>query len=83
MNLNIQKSSVIWFSIKPSTASFPPVMVNDVALSVVIKQKYLGMIFDSQLNWSHHMAAVCKSMSYYLMMIGSHAKTYHPLLSRS
>ena len=64
----------MWFSIKPSAASLPPVMVDDVALSVVSKQKYLDVMFDSQLNWSHHVAAVCKSMSYYLMMIGSHAK---------
>ena len=64
----------MWFSIKTSAASLPPVMVDDVALSVVSKQKYLDVMFDSQLNWSHHVAAVCKSMSYYLMMIGSHPK---------
>ena len=43
MKLNLQKSSTMWFSIKPSAASLPPVMVNDVALSVVSKQKYLGV----------------------------------------
>ena len=44
-------------------------MANDM-IDVVSKQKYLGMMFDSQLNWSHHVASVCKSMSYYLVLIG-------------
>ena len=74
MRLNLKKSSVMWFSIKPSAVAVPPVMVGDAALSVVCKQKYLGVMFDSQLNWSHHVASVCESMSYYLALIGSHAK---------
>ena len=49
-------------------------MVGDTALSVVSRQKYLGVVFDSQMNWHHHVAGVCKSMSYFLMMIGSHTK---------
>ena len=49
-------------------------MVGDTALSVVCKQKYLGVIFDSQLNWSNHVASLCKSMSYYLALIGSHVR---------
>ena len=71
MRLNLKKSSVMWFSIKPSAAAVPHVMI---ALSVVCKQKYLGVMFDSQLNWSHHVASVCKSMSYYLALICSHAR---------
>ena len=74
MRLNLKKSSVMWFSIKPSAAAVPRVMVGDTALSVVCKQKYLGVIFDSQLNWSNHVASVCKSMSYYLALIGSHVR---------
>ena len=49
-------------------------MVGDTVLSVVCKQKYLGVMFDIQLNWSHHVASVCKSMSYYLALIGSHVR---------
>ena len=52
MRLNFKKSSVMWFSIKSSTVAVPPVM------AVVCKQKYLGVMFDSQLNWSHHVASV-------------------------
>ena len=65
----------MWFSIKPSPTEAPPIVVNNTALSVVCKQRYLGVIFDSHLKWTHHVASVCKSMSYYLMMIGSHAKS--------
>ena len=82
MKLNLKKSSIMWFSIKPSTTTAPPVVVNDTALSVVCKQKYLRVMFDSQLKWTHHVASVCKSMSYYLMLISSHAKVYHLQLSR-
>ena len=32
------------------------------------------MVFDGQLNWCNHVVGVCKSMSCFLMMIGSHAK---------
>ena len=74
MQLNLKKSSIMWFSIKPPAVLSPPVVVGDTALSVVSRQKYLGVMFDSQLNWHHHVAGRCKSMSYYLMMIGSHAK---------
>ena len=74
MRLNLKKSSMMWFSIKPSAAAVPHVMVGDTVLSVVSKQKYLGVMFDSQLNWSHHVASVCKSMSYYLALIGSHIR---------
>ena len=74
MRLNLKKSSVMWFSIKPSAAAVPHVMVGDTVLSVVSKQKYLGVMFDSQLNWSHHVASVYKSMSYYLALIGSHIR---------
>ena len=50
MRLNLKKSSVMWLSIKQSAAAVPQVMIGDTALSVVCKQKYLGVMFDSQLN---------------------------------
>ena len=66
---------VLWFSIKPSVSAVPSVMVGDTTLSVVSKQQYLGVMFDGQLNWRHHVAGVCKSMSYYLSLIRSHVKS--------
>ena len=35
----------------------------------VSKQKYLGVIIDSNLTWVHHIAHVCKKMAYYLYLI--------------
>ena len=46
MRLNLNKSSVMWFSIRPSAAAVPHVMVGG-SFSVVCKQKYLGVMFDS------------------------------------
>ena len=38
MRLNLKKSSVLWFSIKPSVPAVPSVMVGDTTLSVVSMQ---------------------------------------------
>ena len=77
---HISKSSIMWFSIKPSPIETPPIVVNNAALAVVSRQRYLGVIFDSQLRWTHHVSGVCKTMSYYLMMISSHAKSLPSLV---
>ena len=75
MKLNLKKSSVMWFSIKPPFGPLPPVLLDATPLTVVDKQKYLGIIFDHRLNWSFHVAKVCKSMSYYLSLISPHVKS--------
>ena len=73
MQLNCSKSSVMWFSMKHiCTAALPVISVNNTVLKIVNHQKYLGIIFDDELQWSPHIDKVCKSMSYYLYMIGSH-----------
>jgi len=59
MKLNLSKSSIMWFSIKPSTTVAPPIMVNNTTLSVVCKQRYLGVIFDSQLIMLQVYARAC------------------------
>jgi len=43
--------------------------VNDIHLAVVCKQRYLSLIFDDNLSWSHHVSKVCQSMSYYLYLL--------------
>ena len=73
MQLNCNKSSVMWFSMKPiCTAALPTVSVNNTVLKIVSHHKYLGVVYDDKLQWSSHIDKVCKSMSYYLYMIGSH-----------
>ena len=54
MKLNLSKSSIMWFSIKPSPIETPPIVVKNAAPAVVSRQRYLGVIFDSQLRWTHH-----------------------------
>jgi len=48
---------------------FPTVFVNNIPLSVVSKQKYLGLMFDDTISWSHQVSKVCRSMSYYLYLL--------------
>ena len=41
----------------------PPISVGGVILQVTEKQKYLGIIFDSTMSWSHYVSNVCSKMS--------------------
>ena len=67
MKLNFTKFCVLWFSVKATRwPTYPPITVDNSILCVVTQQKYLGLVFDSQLSWSSHVSGVCKKMSYYL-----------------
>ena len=73
MKLNFTKSCVMWFSVNASRLpTYPPITVDNSVLRVVTEQKYLGLVFDSQLSWSSHVSGVCKKMSYYLHLLNSH-----------
>ena len=48
---------------------------DDIPPSSVQKQKYLDITFDTKLNWSYHVANVCRNMLYYLTLIKSHVKS--------
>ena len=76
MQFNIKKSSVMWFSTKSCNAVVQPqVLIDETPLLQVNTQKYLGVTFDSKLTWHSHVAAVYKSMAYYLYLIGCHSKS--------
>ena len=76
MQFNLNKSSVMWFSARSqNTGAQPQILIDNVPLSSVIKQKYLGVIFDNKLNWSPHVAATCRSMAYYLYQIHHHSRS--------
>ena len=66
MQVNVRKSSVMWFRIRQYKArvSSPPVYLDGSSLSCVEHHKYLGIHFDSQLSWNIHVGHICK-MSYY------------------
>ena len=75
MQLNCSTSTytVMWFSRKPVCATVLPIVsVNNTALKIVSHRKYLSIVFDDKLQWSPRIDKVCKGMSYYLYMIGSH-----------
>ena len=72
MQLNTDKSSVMWFRPQSSrNNSLPDVKVNNTCLNNVKTQKYLGLTFDDKLQWSHHVSAICKKLSFYLFWINS------------
>jgi len=54
---------VMWFKVSGHRKAvyFPTVFVNNTPLSVVSKQRYLGLMFDDTLSWSHQVSKVCHS----------------------
>ena len=72
MRLNADKSSVMWFRPQTLVGAPPPdVKINDICLTHVKVQKYLGIVFDDQLQWLNHVSAICKKISFYLFWINS------------
>ena len=72
MQLNVKKSSVMWFSSKHSKrkSEYPPIMIDDQPLTAVTQQRYIGIIFDCFLQWNAQVSEVCHKCSYYLYLIG-------------
>ena len=70
MQLNFQKSKVMWFSASlKKLVSLPEVVVSDKVLEIVDTQLYLGLMFDSKLSWESQVSNVCKKMSYYTYLL--------------
>ena len=70
MQLNFQKSKVMWFSASlKKPVSLPEVVVSDKVLEVVDTQLYLGLMFHSKLSWESQVSHVCKKMSYYIYLL--------------
>ena len=66
MRLNVKKSSIMWFTPKQaSSVVLPPILVDGYQLQNVEKQKYLGILFDKNLQWGPQLSHVCKAVSYY------------------
>ena len=73
MLINVKKSSVMWFSVRPlGSVTLPSIYVDGHLLECVDTQKYLGLHIDSRLSWRNHVANICKKMAYYLYLIGYH-----------
>ena len=65
MQVNVEKSHVIWFSVKSfnSPTTVPPILLEGTPLVNVSKQKYLKITIDSNLPWAYQVANVCKKMA--------------------
>ena len=62
----------MWFSIKPPSGPLPSVLHDATPLTVVDKQKYLGIIFDHRLNGSSHACVALQSWPW----VASHVPVY-------
>jgi len=55
----------MWFSVRSrKSIETPPVLLDGSSLKEVASQRYLGVIFDSDLHWSSHVSALCRKMAY-------------------
>ena len=81
MKLNINKSSVMWFTSRSfSSTCLPPVSIGDIILQRVTAQKYLGVLIDDHLTWTAQVSHVSKLMSHYLFWINSKCKCLSPVV---
>ena len=66
MQVNVEKSHVMWLSVKSfkSPTTVPPILLEGTPLVNVSKQKYLGISIDSNQTWAYHITNVCKKMEY-------------------
>ena len=63
MKLNITKSSIMWFKPKHGLGtSHSPVLIDGQPLQEVEEQKYLGILFDSKLQWGPQVNYICKRL---------------------
>ena len=65
MQVNVEKSCVMWFSVKSfnSLTTVPPILLEGTPLVNVSKQKYLVITIDGNLTWAYHVANVWKKMA--------------------
>ena len=68
MQINVEKSRVMWFSFKSSKSltTVLQILLEGTPLVNVSKQKHLGI---TKMTWTYHVANVYKKMAYYLAVI--------------
>ncbi|CAF1026906.1 unnamed protein product [Didymodactylos carnosus] len=66
--LNVDKCKAMIFSTRErdTLASLPPVLINKSPISYVVKQKQLGLILRSNLDWTAHVGYVLTKIASYL-----------------
>ena len=60
------RMQLMWFSTtrRRNSQPFPDIKFDNITLCTTNKQKYLGLVFVSQLRWCEQAANVCKKMYY-------------------
>ena len=78
--LNIDKTKFMIFSRK-SLAPKAPLLLLGKKIEQIKEAKFLGVIIDEKLTWSHHIKTVTSKMSRYIGVL-SQIKSYLPLNAR-
>lgn len=63
LNLNLNKTNLIFFKNRSDTSEFPPVIVEDKTIQQVPHTKFLGVFVDEHLNWKTQIRSVCTKLS--------------------
>ena len=77
LHLNTKKTVCMFFSRQPAEGEQPSVLVNGERLDVVEQFKYLGVVFDSNLNFKQHVKKILHIIKFNL----SNFKHIRPFLT--
>ncbi|KAI5641617.1 hypothetical protein NE865_06131 [Phthorimaea operculella] len=84
MQLNLEKSNLLEFSLRPTSDISPlsGIMVGGVSVPLVDKARFVGFTFDRGLQWKDHIETMCARLSsaYYALSRLSATLAKHNLL---
>ena len=63
LSLNLSKTNFMLFKGRKTIEVLPEIVMNQVKISPIEKSKFLGVIIDDKLTWTHHIDHVCKKVS--------------------
>ena len=63
LSLNSTKTKAMLFHTAQRMVQYPDIFIDDSKIEFVECFNLLGIVFDSKLNWGHHVDIVCKKIS--------------------